>query len=257
MMYAVPGEILGGIADAIRSKTGSDEQMTVSAMAEKIGGIGGDVPFEYGGFNAELIDDYTETWTLDDTSFVKGASSYPTSATTIKPAVTRKFIGQSYPYGEDDIVVIQTTIVNVEHDSTAENRSKFMRCATQNFSYMSKRLQSIDMYPDEIRSSSNSISATIEKYYNDDGLLTSSSTIYSFTMPVTNPDVANRTAESTTVRCNSPQIMYRVYSGHESQENMAKVIGATFSWNIKVYKVKARSTAISKAFSEVDRIILA
>lgn len=40
-MYAVPGETLTGIANAIRSKTGSDEQMPVSAMAAAIEGISG------------------------------------------------------------------------------------------------------------------------------------------------------------------------------------------------------------------------
>lgn len=40
-MYAVSGETLSGIADAIRSKTGSDEQMTVAAMASAIEGISG------------------------------------------------------------------------------------------------------------------------------------------------------------------------------------------------------------------------
>lgn len=38
-MYAVTGETLTGIANAIRSKTGSDEQMTVAAMASAIEGI--------------------------------------------------------------------------------------------------------------------------------------------------------------------------------------------------------------------------
>lgn len=40
-MYAVSGETLTGIADAIRSKTGSDEMMTVAAMASAIEGISG------------------------------------------------------------------------------------------------------------------------------------------------------------------------------------------------------------------------
>lgn len=40
-MYAVPGETLTGIANAIRSKTGSDEQMPVSAMAASIESIEG------------------------------------------------------------------------------------------------------------------------------------------------------------------------------------------------------------------------
>lgn len=38
-MYAVSGETIKDIADAIRTKTGSDEQMTVASMASAIEGI--------------------------------------------------------------------------------------------------------------------------------------------------------------------------------------------------------------------------
>lgn len=50
--YAVPGETLTGIANAIRSKTGSDEQMPVSAMAAAIESIsgGGSAQIETGTF---------------------------------------------------------------------------------------------------------------------------------------------------------------------------------------------------------------
>lgn len=51
-MYAVPGETLTGIADAIRSKTGSDEMMTVAAMASAIEGIsGGAIQLDNGEFS--------------------------------------------------------------------------------------------------------------------------------------------------------------------------------------------------------------
>lgn len=40
-MYAVSGETLTGIADAIRSKTGSDDFLTVASMAAAIEGISG------------------------------------------------------------------------------------------------------------------------------------------------------------------------------------------------------------------------
>lgn len=45
-LYAVSGETLTGIADAIRSKTGSDDFMTVASMASAIEGIsaGGGLP---------------------------------------------------------------------------------------------------------------------------------------------------------------------------------------------------------------------
>ena len=42
-LYAIPEEILTGIADAIRTKTGSDEQMPVPAFASAIEGISGGV----------------------------------------------------------------------------------------------------------------------------------------------------------------------------------------------------------------------
>lgn len=40
-MYAVPGETLSSIANAIREKTGSADFMTVSSMSSAIEGIGG------------------------------------------------------------------------------------------------------------------------------------------------------------------------------------------------------------------------
>lgn len=44
-MYAVPGETLSSIANAIRGKTGSDDFMTVSSMSSAIEGIdGGSLP---------------------------------------------------------------------------------------------------------------------------------------------------------------------------------------------------------------------
>ena len=50
-MYAVSGETLTGIADAIRSKTGSDDFMTVASMASAIEGISGggiSIPSDFG-----------------------------------------------------------------------------------------------------------------------------------------------------------------------------------------------------------------
>lgn len=52
-MYAVSGETLTGIADAIRSKTGSDEMMPVAAMAPAIEGI------SVGGLTIHVADRYT------------------------------------------------------------------------------------------------------------------------------------------------------------------------------------------------------
>ena len=53
-MYAISGDVLTGIADAIRSKTGSDDFMTVSAMASAIEGISS------GGSSSAGSDEYSD-----------------------------------------------------------------------------------------------------------------------------------------------------------------------------------------------------
>lgn len=57
-MYAVTGETLTGIADAIRSKTGSDDFMTVASMASAIEGIGGNyIVLKKAAVEGEIIPD--------------------------------------------------------------------------------------------------------------------------------------------------------------------------------------------------------
>lgn len=61
-MYAVSGETLTGIANAIRGKTGSDDMMTVAAMASAIEGIsGGGSPTESVTLEYVLDSDFTST----------------------------------------------------------------------------------------------------------------------------------------------------------------------------------------------------
>lgn len=74
-MYAVPGETLTGIANAIRAKIGSDDYMPVSSMASAIEGItggGGVIEFQFvradmtdiagRGNNQRVIQDFTNYW---------------------------------------------------------------------------------------------------------------------------------------------------------------------------------------------------
>lgn len=72
-MYAVNGETLTGIADAIRSKTGGDEMMTVAAMASAIEGIYGSVVAKKAATEGEVI--YNK--------YLEGASETPFSGWSI------------------------------------------------------------------------------------------------------------------------------------------------------------------------------
>lgn len=54
-LYAIPEETLVGIADAIRTKTGSDEQMTVPAFASAIEGITGTAKMDSGEFILDAV----------------------------------------------------------------------------------------------------------------------------------------------------------------------------------------------------------
>ena len=70
-MYAVSGETLTGIADAIRSKTGSDEMMTVAAMASAIEGINSNcVVMKKAAVEGEIIKDkYLSSSNGEETSY--------------------------------------------------------------------------------------------------------------------------------------------------------------------------------------------
>lgn len=64
-MYAVNDEILTGIADAIRTKTGSDEPMEVSTFASAIEGISGG---SGGEFTTGIIEDVRE-WQVNSAEY--------------------------------------------------------------------------------------------------------------------------------------------------------------------------------------------
>ena len=69
-MYAVSGEILTGIANAIRSKTGSDDFMTVDNMATAIEGISSDSFTEVS--QEWEVDEFHSYDTFDDFEIVYG-----------------------------------------------------------------------------------------------------------------------------------------------------------------------------------------
>ena len=73
-MYAVTGETLTGIADAIRSKTGSDEMMTVAAMASAIEGISYDFPSDLN-IVPEVPDTYIDQNNGDEIKYANWTST--------------------------------------------------------------------------------------------------------------------------------------------------------------------------------------
>ena len=74
-IYAVPGETMTAIANAIRSKTGSDDFMTVASMASAIEGIPGEGGVATG--TKELLCVYENDSLLNLNSVSFDADNYP------------------------------------------------------------------------------------------------------------------------------------------------------------------------------------
>lgn len=74
-IYAVPGETMSAIANAIRSKTGSDDFMTAASMASAIEGISGEGGVATG--TKELLCVYENDSLLNLNSVSFDADNYP------------------------------------------------------------------------------------------------------------------------------------------------------------------------------------
>lgn len=137
-MYAVPGETLTGIANAIRSKTGSDEQMPVSAMAAAIEGIDG-------GGSAQIE---TGTFVINNTVAISASGFILPVTLPFKPDFFKfwydadDFSSQENPVNHRFYMFTASKIPNnmpllypssgitVQHDRTDENGYVFSYCAS-------------------------------------------------------------------------------------------------------------------------------
>lgn len=251
---------LTNIANAIRTKTGTSGTMTLDQMATAITNIptgSTDVPFAYGGMNAELIDIYSTQFTLADTSFVIGTSA-STSSTSIKASVSNMYTTPTSPtvaYGDKDIVVVQSCLTKPTHGSTATNKAMQLATGYQYVSYFSKR-KTTDTSGTTYRQSYNLVGYMM-KYYNTSGAITrTATTSYGFYQTPTAPTVASTSAASTYVRCSSPTLYYRANSSYESTTNIKLVTDCTFDWKVEVYTVDAFSSPVAKMNEVIDDLIV-
>ena len=247
------------IADAIRSKTGKTDKMTLEQMPTEIQSIttgSSDIPFPFGGMNAEKVAEYDEVWTLADTSFVIGSSS-STTATTIKASISNRYTNTTgsptIAYGDKDIIVVQTCKVIPTHGSGATNKARQIAYGSQFVHWFSKR-KTTDTSAKTTRQT-YTMSSYVNKYFNTSGVVTRAIANYGFYMTPQTPTVANTTSASTYMRCGSPILYYRVSTSYETADNIKKVTDCQFLWHIDIYTADAFSTPVSRVNDEIDAIL--
>ena len=87
-MYAVSDESLSAIANAIRSKTGNDEQMPIAAMASAIEGISGGLSENMHDVSTDIQDVYIRTSDGKEIAYSGWSASAPIP---VPPDATKAF----------------------------------------------------------------------------------------------------------------------------------------------------------------------
>lgn len=231
------------IADAIRSKTNKTASLTLDEMPSEImsisGGGSSDIPFEFGGMNAEFISEYNESWSLADTSFVIGESA-STSATSIMSSISNRYTNTTgsptVAYGDKDIVVVQTVNCEVEHEASATDSARQLKSSYVGLAWFSKR-KGTDTSAKTDRQAVP-MTANLVKYYNTKGVVTRAlAGAYGFYGTPQGPSVSSATSTSAYVRVSSPTLNYRASSSYESTSNIKLVKDVHWYWNVKIYTV--------------------
>lgn len=249
---------LAAIGDAIRSKTGKSGKLTLDQMPAEIESIetgSSDVPFAFGGMNAVKVSEYSETYTLADTSF-NAASATSTSATSIKATVANRYTNTTgsptYAYGDKDIVVVQRltavpTVVGGDHKAEA------IKSINVYVSRFSKR-KTTDTSAKTTRQVVNE-SMTMTKYWNTSGTVSRGNISYGIYGTCAAPTVYSATSASTYVRVGSPVLYYRVSTSYMKKENMALVTGCDFVWTVEVYTVDPLTTSAATFNDAADEFL--
>lgn len=248
--------VLKSICDAIRAKTGKTAAIPFADIPQEIANIdGGGNYFKFGGKNARLISEYDETFTLEDTSFIKGSST-STSATSIKAAVSNRYTTPMSPtvaYGDKDIVVVQRLVAIPTHSDEASGKAQQIQYAQTYISWISKR--KTNAASGKTTRQVYNTSAYINKYYSTGGAVTRAVANYGFYGTPSAPTVASATAASTYVRVSSPVLYYRVSSSYESADNIKLVDDVIWQWHVEVYEVDAFSTLTAVLNDELDELL--
>lgn len=244
------------IAEAIRTK-GVSGQMTVGDMAGKVLEIptgSGGTPFRLGGVNAEKVEEYTESWTLADTSFVIGSSA-STSIVRIKSPDSNRFTSPTIAFGDKDIVIIQTCSTRPQYSAAATNSARTLGYAGCYYSIISKGATA-DGGAKNTRRIYNMTTPYFIKCYTARGDLTREPYLYGFYMEMETPIFASYTADSTVLRCNSPTLTYRCSSSYHSTANSKAVTACDFNWKIEVFTVDPFTTPAAEMLDRMEEILV-
>lgn len=226
---------LSAIGNAIRLKTGTDARFTLDDMPSAISSIITNPygePFEFGGYNAELVDEYSERFTLAETTFPIGTFS-STTATSIKPTVANRYTSPTITIGDRDVIVAQTVLVRPTYNSSITLKSFELGYAQMYLTWMSKGFQRGGTL---LRRSSTQSFSLID-YYSAGGVRTLSNAAYGMYGTIQSASVASSTANATTVRASSPILYARVSTSYSTAANMQAITDCTWEWNVKAYLV--------------------
>lgn len=256
---------LNAIGNAIRSKTGKSAKLSLAQMPEEILSIqtgSSDVPFKWGGVNAVKLAEYETSWTLDETSFVKGSSSSTTatsilaSKTDYTTAGTKTFASltgsPTYAYGDKDIIVVQWTQCTPTHNG-ADHKAELISHCHLMITHFSKR-KTTDTSARTTRQAA-SMSQGFSKYYDTSGTITRANASYGFYATPATPNVPSATAVSTYVRVPTPTLYYRVSTSYEKADNIKKVTACDFKWRLELYVVDKDSTLTKEINDEIDNML--
>lgn len=257
---------LNAIANAIRTKTGKSAKLSLDQMVQEILAIqtgSSDVPFKYGGMNAVKLGEYSNTFTLDETTFVKNSSA-STTATSIKASATdyttsgtktyASLTGSpTYAYGDKDVVVVQK-IEAIPTHSGSDKKAEVIKTAYVMISHFTKR-KTTDASANTTRMVS-SMSTIMCKYYNTSGTVTRANASYGFYGTPSAPNFASTTANSSYVRVPTPTLYYRVNNSYEKADNIKKVTDVVWKWKVELYAVDKDSTIARPINDDIDQMLV-
>lgn len=242
---------LQAIGAAIREKTGKADLLTLDEMPGEILAIqtgSTDVPFEFGGLNAEKVASYSQTFTIADTSF-NANSATSTSATSIRATESNKFTTPTLAIGDKDVVVVQRVDVTPTHSASATSKAREIRYSYTHLAQISKRRTPASEAKNTRQVVSESVSNI--RYYNTSGVETVATAAYGLYATPQAPSVASSTAANTTVRVSTPVLYYRVSSTYESAANMKAVTECEWEWTVDVYLVDKASTTAAVLLDDI------
>lgn len=257
---------LQAIGNAIREKTGKTNTLTLDEMPNEILSINtgsSGVPFKYGGFNAVKIAEYSNTFTLDETSFVIGSSANTTASTILASKTdyttqgTKTFgtvtHSPTYAFGDSDVVVVQKIEAIPTHNGS-DQKAEAIRTVTTAVSHFTKR-KTTDTSANTTRAVTT-MSLSMCKYYNTSGAVTRAIASYGFYGTPAAPNFSSSTSASTHVRVPTPTLYYRASSTYEKADNIKLVTDVLWKWSVAVYVVDSNSTIARAMFDDVDDMLI-